>query len=598
MSDGKITFATLVATPTKTSWSQAYTAGKLYAVLSLEQEGTGVELAAKGKEIINALVEEYFTLEKKNLDTIKTAVIQTTKKIPESIQASFVVVSLVDTIVYAYAFGGGKILLKRHERVGSILKTPVHEQEQAVHAVSGYVENNDTLILETKQFTEVVHSSDFQATFVNPAEAVEILSPKVHGKENGAASAIVLSYTKDSHPETLAFAPDAFGDEPEKEQEKKEEESDLAEEKVEEVVRSPLEQEVAQKHEEETLRETPVHPTKKGFSFPKLSVRLPLKMLLLLLIPLILLGALGYGLYTTKQQQEQSAIQKLFDDVYPKAEKKYNEGASLLTLNKPLALDDFKKAKTIIDENLNKFPKDSPQRAKMEELLAKIAQQGVSDETNGGTPSLPASEVSSTKSTLLAALIKNKSATYVTGADGSVFVGSNNNIQTAEGKTLIENNDDWGTMSGIGAFNTNIYVLDSENDQILKFLGGSQTSKSTYASGGFTDAISMSIDSSIYVLLKNGAITKYTSGEKQSFSITGLETPLKNPTRIFTNAQTDSVYVLDRGNKRIVKLSKTGSFEDTYASDIIGSASDFDVKENENALYLLSSGKVYELTLP
>src|SRR5262249_29462411 len=128
-------------------------------------------------------------------------------KIPAALSASFVVVSLVDTIVYAYTYGSGKILLKRLDRVGSILKTTASE-EPMVHAVSGYVEHNDCLILETKQFCDIVENVDFATSFKTPAEAVEMLSPKVHGKENGAASAIVLSYIKEDHPDSLTFAPE------------------------------------------------------------------------------------------------------------------------------------------------------------------------------------------------------------------------------------------------------------------------------------------------------------------------------------------------------------------------------------------------------
>jgi hypothetical protein len=603
MNDGKIVFATLVATPTKTSWSQAYTAGKLYAVLSLETEKDQTELAGIGKEIINVLVEEYFTLEEKNLDSVKHAVVQTTKKIPHDLSVSFVVVSLVNNIVYAYIFGSGKILLKRMDKVGSILSTPHQEETPVVHAVSGYIEDKDCLILETKQFSEIVSNDDFAPHYATPAEAVEMLSPKVHGTENGGASAIVLSYTHEGAIPTLAFAtetidePHKTADEPKPEQQKQPEKQEEEEEEKEEPKRSALEEEFEQKKAHMQYEED--LPKRKRFflSFPKIRFGFMIKLMLFILVPLIILGALAYTLYTTKQKQEDNKVQQLFDTVYPQAQKQYDEGAALLSLNKDLAKDDFVKAKKIIDDNINKFPQGSSQRQKMQDLADKVAQQGVGADTSSGSM-LQASETSASNSPILAALIKNTKATYAVKNGSTVYLGSTTDIETATGNVTIKNDGDWKNIAGLGVFNSNIYILDKGGDQILKYLGGSKDSKSTYASGSFSNAVSMAIDSSIYVLSSDGSIKKYTRGAPDTFGITGLSTPFNGAIRIFTNADTDSVYVLDKGNSRVVALSKSGPFQASYAAAVIKQASDFDVDEKSKKLYILSSGKVYEITLP
>jgi hypothetical protein len=215
MSELKVTFANIVATPTDTSWSQAYTAGKLYAVLSLEGEGTtAAQLAAMGKEVINALVEEFFTLETKDLASIKTAVINTTQKIPQNLQASLVVISLVNTILYAFSYGGGKVLLKRNGKIGTVL-SPKKEITDTVQAVSGFLEHGDIAMLQTKQFAQAI-ASDAMDSFETPTEAVEILSPKIHGSDHGGASAIILSYLTEETATPLAFEK-AFEPEEEKE---------------------------------------------------------------------------------------------------------------------------------------------------------------------------------------------------------------------------------------------------------------------------------------------------------------------------------------------------------------------------------------------
>ena len=59
-----MTFAKIVANPSAFSWSQVYSAGKLFAVISLEAQEETLEkdfLNVLGKEILNTLEQEFFT---------------------------------------------------------------------------------------------------------------------------------------------------------------------------------------------------------------------------------------------------------------------------------------------------------------------------------------------------------------------------------------------------------------------------------------------------------------------------------------------------------------------------------------------------------
>lgn len=578
MPDGKITFANIVATPTASSWSQAYTAGKLYAVLSLEDsDHDSAHLATVGKDIINALVEEYFTLEIKDLATIKAAVIQTTTKIKKDTTACLVVISIVNNILYAFSYGGGKVLLRRKEKIAAILSVGDIETTPRVHAVSGFLQDGDMIILQTKQFEQLVSQNDL-VSFTTPADAAETLSPKIHGAVQGGASAIVLSFMESP---ALAFEQDSFAkDEKEEEEEK------------EENIPSPLQAEV-QSHKEQKKSFT---MPEMHFSFPKIAFRFPKKALVFLLIPLLLLGILLFSLYTTKQKQENDKIDALFQQVYPSAEKKYNEGQALLSLNKELAQDDFRKAQDILSENINKFPKDSQEYIKINELLEKV--NDVTEESTSGV-ALTASETQKDASPLLAALLKNTDSPYAVTSDTDIYVGSNTAIKNASGKTILENDDGWEQIGGLGAFGTNVYILDKKGNQILKYLSGDAASQSTYAENPvFGKAAGIAIDGSIYVLTTDGAIKKYTRGKEETFGITGVETPLKNPTRIFTNPDIDNLYILDKGNSRIVILNKQGAFQNSLAATVIKDAKDFDVQEKDKKIYVLSSGKIYEINIP
>ena len=104
----EILVAKIVATPSKSSWSQAYNAGKLFAVLSLkvnEEEGPSEPVDSEdylnllGKEVLETLESEFFSLETKDLASIKDAVSKTAEKIPESVESSFVVGSVVNNVL-------------------------------------------------------------------------------------------------------------------------------------------------------------------------------------------------------------------------------------------------------------------------------------------------------------------------------------------------------------------------------------------------------------------------------------------------------------------------------------------------------------------
>jgi DNA-binding beta-propeller fold protein YncE len=99
------------------------------------------------------------------------------------------------------------------------------------------------------------------------------------------------------------------------------------------------------------------------------------------------------------------------------------------------------------------------------------------------------------------------------------------------------------------------------------------------------------------VLSTNGKINKFNKGAAENFSITGLDKDLLNPTRIYTNSDQTYVYVLDNGNSRIVVLEKSGRYKTQYQASIIKSAKDFDVDEKNNKIFVLQSGKVYQIDL-
>ena len=180
--------------------------------------------------------------------------------------------------------------------------------------------------------------------------------------------------------------------------------------------------------------------------------------------------------------------------------------------------------------------------------------------------------------------------------------------KTGQTKTLIKSGS-WKTPAGIGVYLGNLYVIDKSSNQILKFVDGEDgLTKSNYFSDfppDLSKAISMSIDGSVWMLFKDGSIQKFIKGIKDTFNVSGLAKPFSNPTKIFTDKNTDSLYILDNGNSRVVVIGKDGKYRSEYSLDAIKTAKDFEVLEKDPStssgqgkkIYVLSQNKVFDMVI-
>jgi hypothetical protein len=604
MSESNLTFAKIVANPTAFSWSQVYSAGKLFAVLSLEtQEETHEKdyLNVLGKEILDTLEQEYFTLEIKDLESIQQAVLATSGKVPQEITCSFTIGSIVNNILYVYILGNGRVSLKRQEKLGNLLEVR-DQKSDALKVASGFLEDGDMIVLQTKQFSDII-SIGTLTEFMDdlpPAEVAENLAPLIHEKEEAGAAAIIIHY------KATAAINDVT-------------QPTMEEETIEDV------RETEKTNEEEAavnIQESPFYAPSvannlnllnklKQTIFPLLSkIRVPhnpignlnhSKKMILTIVVIILIVFVGSVAFALNKQQN-AKIQVAFQSIYPQAQKDYNEGQSLVGLNQNLARDSFTKAQQILENGKGALPKNSKEEKQVLSLLAQV--DNALNATSGVTNSL-AKQVDTTVSSLLLAETKNDSL-YFTEDTSNIYGLTSDQVYSlntdgSNKKTLVKNSNDWQKANGLSTYFGNLYVLDSKQNQILKFVqSGSGFSKTNYFSGTSPDlskAISMTIDSSIYILSTDGTVTKYTKGIADNFSLSGIDKPLVNPTGIFTNAGDDNIYILDNGNSRVVVFDKSGNYKNQYQATIIKNAKDFEVLEKDKKIYVLSSGKVYQIDL-
>ena len=162
----------------------------------------------------------------------------------------------------------------------------------------------------------------------------------------------------------------------------------------------------------------------------------------------------------------------------------------------------------------------------------------------------------------------------------------------------------WQEPRRAGGFEGNFYLLDAGAKRILKYLPTGRDYDSAplhyIVEAEFGSAVDMAVDGDIYVLLAEGAIMKFTAGERKPFAVEGLEEGFSNPRAIFTNPGTDHIYVVESG--RIVELTKEGRFvrqlRPSREEEAFQELSTIFVDEGRGRLFILSGRRLHLADLP
>jgi hypothetical protein len=171
------------------------------------------------------------------------------------------------------------------------------------------------------------------------------------------------------------------------------------------------------------------------------------------------------------------------------------------------------------------------------------------------------------------------------------------------GKTpslLIEKDEAWVTIVDMKEFSGNLYLLDT-GGEIWKypFLETEFGTKQRWLkeATNLNQALSMAIDGSLWVLLSDGRVLRFTQGESNYFAISGLEKELNNPSVIYTDFGSESLYLLDKGNSRIVVIDKSGEYKSEYLWSEISQANDLLVLEEQGKIFLLIGSKIFTIDI-
>lgn len=616
----------IVGKPNQTTWSQVHvfppeagrdtfdeklgSHGELMAALSFKAKDEAIEVSSFGTEIINRLQEIYYSNESESI-------LKKIEQTLESLAAEFltkveleavigVVWSAEKTYLYVGRNGRGQAVLKRGEvRVNLFSGTG-----EGIETVAGELKPEDRWLIGTEQLFKIVIEGEIGPILANSEleQAGESLGALVYGQEHNSRVAAVLAETGPAG---------------------------------EEQKHEPAEQEKEQKERSKIFEFVTVG---KRWLINKWNKRPEIRLgrgtrgkksalsaaLILILVFGVSLALAGSKKQREKQQQE---VQSVIEEV----QYKYDEAHNLLKLNPLRAKSLLTSSKTRIEEYQNNH--SGGLSAELKEWLNKIETDlaGAQREykVDSGTEWFDFSLVKDgfkgsdweaennkiwvwdeTTKTVVEVNLESKASRIVAGGDkikeGNLIgftgdrgfvIGSGNITVIDKTTTTAMAGEGWQNISDAVGFGSNLYLLDkSKTGQIWKYLGVTSglSSKRTYLKGetyDLSEAMSMTIDGSVWVLFSDGTIVKYVQGAKDAFVPAGLDKNFEEPIKIFTSPEEKNLYVLDRKQTRVVVLSKTGEYQAQYEWPGMAGVKDLIVSEKLKKMFLLTGEKVFTIDL-
>jgi hypothetical protein len=152
-------------------------------------------------------------------------------------------------------------------------------------------------------------------------------------------------------------------------------------------------------------------------------------------------------------------------------------------------------------------------------------------------------------------------------------------------------------------FAGNVYMVDAGSRDIYVYPGlssGVGERRRWLKPGQEPDlaaVVDMAIDGDLWTIDDNGKIRRFRQGEQIDYAISGLEKPVGKAVSIVTPPESEKIYILDQGEKRVVIVSKEGQYEKQYLWDGLAGATDMVVDEATGGIYALSGSQIYRLPM-
>jgi len=619
--------------------------GHLFAVISTrslnetKEKGQIIDSVSAGREVLSRLHEEYFgKTTESSFEALKNAISKVVEEFGNGQSAvEIVAVASVSGVIYTAATGGAQLVIFRNGNLAKILISRGRE----VIAASGYPKEGDVLTLGTsaffKNFSEGVIRGALEGKDIK--KATESFAPAVHASgTNPDLGVAFLKFQKIDESETVIKNIGTKDDSPAlaslggkersvEEPSSQEQPSHTHFGEESRGVLGRLKHAISSRGPRAMpvgiyIRETeePLESKKRR----KVSASVGIVLVLILIVSVF------FGI---KQKREKD-YRLQYESELKEAEHLLDESLSLYTIDAGRSRELFNQARGIVDgliisgiEDSELDGLDTKIKEKQGEILGEYKAQlenfsdltiitsgfsGKSIVGDGGEIYVLDEEGKRIVSISFAAK-KSKveiGPAQLSGAidfavyNDRIFVINDDGIFEVS-KTSKEEvaEKDWLGDVMLFAYTSNLYFLEKDASDISRYVStesGFADRKSWIAEGvdtDFSEVVDWVIDGTIWVLKKNGDISRFSMGNRLSFSIKGLAPELVNGNAIYTREDTENLYILDSRGKRVVVVDKDGNFQAQYLAEDISGAKDIVVSESEGKIIFLKDGKLLSIEL-
>jgi len=165
----------------------------------------------------------------------------------------------------------------------------------------------------------------------------------------------------------------------------------------------------------------------------------------------------------------------------------------------------------------------------------------------------------------------------------------------------LKQNSSNTSVKDLVIYSNNLYVLDNVNNQVFKY----PESGNSFSNGqpwikeevNTSNASSITIDGSIYIINNDGSIINLLKGYQEDFNYHVPRPTIGQNAVIKTFRDSDYLYIIDPENYRVIILDKEGNIKDQYASQKFDNLKDLAVDPDEKAIYLLNNQHLYLLAI-
>lgn len=611
-----LTIRKIINTSSDKGWIQTYDftpdgeklekRGKFFALIKFQKNGDDIQTVSIGREILNRLNEEYFgNLESDAFNALKESV----RKVNEEFNNDGFKVEIgagayINNVFYVACVGYTQVLLFRNKSLVQILKS-----EDKVITASGYPKEGDVIIISSSLFLNAVGNEDLREHLSqNDMSVVEESINSIVHKSDETLGCILIFFNNNEE----LLPEDKESHIPEKEKE-----PGLLRKRLADLLDKIIK----------------ILPDRRIIVRSEVLVEEKEKKTRLLFIGFVFLLILGVSIFFGIKKQREKNYQDSYSNKLNEAVHFLDESKSLYSVSPERSRDLFSQSKQKADELNNAGIKDE-QLEKLNQEIQKMESEilGIhKPEVNlfldltllkeGFLPDMisGSSEIMFVfdKKSKTGAKVdyKNKKTdtlTFAEDASVSKITTLSDNYYVLADKGIYEIGDDgkkvidttWDADADFYSYAANIYLLEKNTSKIFRFSGAGDSFGegrdwlSSDTNLNLSSEKDMVVDGSIWLLVGENKIYKLLQGVPQSFSLDGVFPELSKIDAIYTNEELEYIYLLDKGNSRILVFDKSGKYFSQYSNEKMSTIVDFVVSgSTSQSIILGTDGKLYSFTL-